>query len=78
MATKATTSYLKVRNGAPPKRRTQPQSSWRNLLVPMKPGQWMYVKQSDHMKVSAAASTYVRGCYTMYKVPEGYCFMKTR
>lgn len=70
--------YLTIQNSKAPERKTQPRSSWRDLMVGMKAGQWMLLRKEDHGRVAVAASAYVKGCYTLYKVPEGYCFKKIK
>ena len=70
--------YLTVQNTKAPERKTQPQSHWRDLLGSMKPGQWMFVERRHHARVATAASTYVKGLYTLYQVPEGYCFKRIK
>ena len=70
--------YLTVQTSKAPSRLTQPHSHWRDLMVSMKPGQWMFVKSDHHARVATAATTYIKGRYTFYKVPEGYCFKKIK
>lgn len=68
-------AYLKVQSSEAPVRTTQPRSVWRELFGSMRRGDWMFVERKDHSRVGASASIYLRGKYTMYKVPEGYCLM---
>ena len=75
---KSKIDYLSIQDSQAPPRKTQPHSVWRDLFVLMKVGQWMFIRKSDYSRVSAAANSYVKGCYTMYQVPEGYCFLKTK
>ena len=73
-----TTKMLKLKvitNRPAPKRTTQPASSWRDIMAPMKRGHWFEVKCKSYDKiyyrVTAAANDYCRGRYTFYKIAEG-------
>jgi hypothetical protein len=76
LAHKAKVTYLTIQDSQPPSRKTQPHSAWRDLFVPMKIGEWMFIRKSDYGRVCAAANSYVKGCYTMYQVPEGYKLLR--
>lgn len=70
----AKVKYFKVSSTEAPKRNTQPHSTWGSLIGGMKRGQWMYVPVEKRACAAAAANKYCRGRYTMFKVPEGFCF----
>ena len=45
LAHKAKVTYLTIQDSQAPTRKTQPHSAWRDLFVPMKVGQWMFIRK---------------------------------
>ena len=73
-----TTKMLKLKvitNRPAPKRTTQPASSWRDIMAPMKRGHWFEVKCDScdkvYNRVVTAANSYCRGRYTFYRFTKG-------
>jgi len=53
--------------------RTRKGSKYLDLFNSMKAGQWFTVNSKDRMKIQAAASTYLKGRYSLYQHPTLDC-----
>jgi hypothetical protein len=48
-------------------------SRYRDLFDNLKPGQWFTINSGDKVKLQAAAQSYVKGRYSLYKHPTMDC-----
>jgi hypothetical protein len=56
-------------------------SYWRDLFEKMKRNDWIRLPKEHHARASAAASTYLKGRYSLYRIDDGssdYCLLKLR
>lgn len=56
------------------------QSNWRERFEKMRSMEWFVVPKTDQAKTQQAASTYLRGRYSFYKINEkgDMCLLKLR
>jgi hypothetical protein len=82
MMSKAKIKYLEVNAGTPPNPMNfrGRASKWRDLFESMKRNDWFVIPKKDFAKTSAAASTYLKGRYSLYKINDrhDYCLIKIR
>tara|TARA_B100002019_G_scaffold291225_2_gene310778 strand:- start:347 stop:574 length:228 start_codon:yes stop_codon:yes gene_type:complete len=56
-------------------------SKWRDLFESMRPNEWVRVPKEGRARAAAAACTYMRGRYSMYRIDNvtgDYCLLKLR
>lgn len=71
---KTMTVYFKITSAPAPQSSIRRQTRWGDMFASMKSGDWFYVPKEDAARVRQAATTRVKGKYTMYRVPQGFCF----
>ena len=74
------THYQIQRNPAPAPLNFRGRGSrWRDMFESMKPGEWFSLPEDDKVKTGAAAASYLKGRYSLYRIEDGtYCFVKLR
>ena len=79
---KAKIKYLEVNAGTPPNpvNFRGRASGWRDLFESMQRNDWFVIPKKDFGRTAAAASTYLKGRYTLYKINDrnDYCLVKIR
>jgi hypothetical protein len=56
-------------------------SYWRDLFETMTRNDWIRIPKEHHGRASAAASAYLKGRYSLYRIDDGssdYCLLKLR
>ena len=56
-------------------------SYWRDLFEKMVRNDWIRIPKEHHARASAAASTYLKGRYSLYRIDDmsgDYCLLKLR
>ena len=56
-------------------------SYWRDLFESMCRNDWVRIPKDHYARASAAASTYLKGRYSLYRIDDGssdYCLLKLR
>ena len=54
-------------------------SKWRDLFESMKQNDWFSIPEEGKVKTNAAANTYLKGRYSLYRVDDdSFCFIKLR
>ena len=66
---------IKVKNTQAPKMSSHKvaSSKYRDLFSSLKPGQWFTVNSKDRNRLQAAAQSYVKGRYSLYRHPTQDC-----
>jgi len=56
-------------------------SYWRDLFEKMSRNDWLRIPKEHHNRAQAAASTYLKGRYSLYRIDDesgDYCLLKLR
>jgi len=56
-----------IKNTPAPARSRACPSAWRNFFQGLEVGNWFTIPEAAHSRISASASQYCKGCYSMYK-----------